>query len=69
MKRTRIKLIIHKSEALVLTKKRRYNKVTINIRSTVIFSSGSIKYLSLQLNNKLRSKENAINVAVRERTA
>lgn len=48
-----LQLAAHKSEAIVFTKKRKHNEMTITMDAADIDESNSVKYLGLRLDSKL----------------
>lgn len=58
-------LAIHKSEALVITNKRKHNNMTLNIDGDQIEAGKSLKYLGLQIDAKLNFTLHAKSVAAK----
>lgn len=56
---------IHKSETMVITRKRTHNAIKVRMRGAEIESSRSIKNLGLQVDSKLYFKEHASMVAAK----
>lgn len=56
---TGIELAIQKSETILFTRKRKHNQINVVIRGQTITSKGTIKYLGLHLDSKLKFDEHA----------
>ncbi|KAL4154115.1 hypothetical protein QTP88_001948 [Uroleucon formosanum] len=62
---TGLKLAVHKSEVVVITRKRKNNDIKVTIKGTQIKSSRSIKYLGIQIDDKMMYTEHARTVATK----
>lgn len=58
-----LKLAAHKSEVVVITRMRKHNDIKVTIRGTEIKSSSSIKYLGIQIDEKMIYTKHARTVA------
>ncbi|KAL4083690.1 hypothetical protein QTP88_029006 [Uroleucon formosanum] len=62
---TGLKLAVHKSEVVVITRKRKNNDIKVTIKGTQIKSSRSIKYLGIQIDDKMMYTEHGRTVATK----
>lgn len=65
LRRVGLQLALHKSEAVIITKKRHYNQMEISIDGTQVKVGSNLKYLGMQIDSKLNFTEHAKQTAAK----